>query len=255
MNAKDMVLEQYSVEPIHWSGALKAIILRFLTRKKLFFSKIFKILDFQKEFLVFFFTKCQCSHLFLIADIFKKYPLVLQAILVVCTPRHLATIDTVFRKKSCNWPRHVTRRGRMGQYSARCTQIYTHTRGIASIPNRDYLTLSLHLYIILHYLYNYTLQGHSVQALLGIWIRPQCTSSVGYLRHFIIFRKIFFLHFYCNIKCLSVILSVQSCKYRLTRHVCIWCSDSKPTYFRAANWAKSKFWNCYNSKHTGRRTL
>ena len=203
-------------------GSLKAIILRFFTRKKLFFSKIFKILDFQKEFLVFFFTKCQCSHLFLIADIFKKYPLVLQAILVVCTPRHLATIDTVFRKKSCNWPRHVTRRGRMGQYSARCTQIYTHTRGIASIPNRDYLTLSLHLYIILHYLYNYTLQGHSVQALLGIWIRPQCTSSVGYLRHFIIFWKIFFLHFYCNIKCLSVILSVQSCKYRLTRHVCMY---------------------------------
>ena len=81
MNAKDMALEQYSVEPIHWSGALKAIILRFLTRKKLFFSKIFKILDFQKEFLLFFFTKCQCSHLFLIADIFKKYPLVLQAIL------------------------------------------------------------------------------------------------------------------------------------------------------------------------------
>ena len=154
-----MALEQYSVEPIHWSGALKAIILRFLTRKKLFFSKIFKILDFQKEFLVFFFTKCQCSHLFLIADIFKKYPLVLQAILVVCTPRHLATIDTVFRKKSCNWPRHVTRRGRMGQYSARCTQIYTHTRGIASIPNRDYLILSL---------YSYT-------------TGTQCTSSVGYL--------------------------------------------------------------------------
>ena len=131
-------------------GSLRAIILRFFTRKKLFFSKIFKILDFQKEFLVFFFTKCQCSHLFLIADIFKKYPLVLQAILVVCTPRHLATIDTVFRKKSC---------GRMGQYSARCTQIYTHTRGIASIPNRDYLTLSL---------YSYT-------------TGTQCTSSVGYL--------------------------------------------------------------------------
>ena len=28
---------------------------------------------------------------------------------------------------------------------------------------------------------------------------------------------------------------------------CIWCSDSKPTYFGAANWAKSKFWNGYNS--------
>ena len=140
-------------------GKIKAIFLWFYNRKKLFFSKIFKILDFQKEFLVFFFTKCHCSHLFLIADIFKKYPLVLQAILVVCTPRHSATIDRVLRKKSCNWPRHVTRRGRMGQYSARCTQIYTHTRGIASIPNRDYLTLSL---------YSYT-------------TGTQCTSSVEYL--------------------------------------------------------------------------
>ena len=28
---------------------------------------------------------------------------------------------------------------------------------------------------------------------------------------------------------------------------CIWCSDSKPTYFGATNWAKSKFWNGYNS--------
>ena len=88
----------------------------------------------------------------------------------------------------------------VGQYSARYTQIYTHTRGLASIPNRDYLTLFLHLYTT----------------------GTQCTSSVGYLRHFIIFWKIFFLHFYCNIKCLSVILSVQSCKYRLTRHVCMY---------------------------------
>ena len=150
-----MALEQYSVEPIHWSGALKAIILRFLTRKKLFFSKIFKILDFQKEFLVFFFTKCQCSHLFLIADIFKKYPLVPQPILVVCAARHFATTDTVLRKKFRNIDRvHISNcrvmcHGSGGQTEHRLD--YIHTRGLGSIPNRDYLTLSYIIFIFVHY--------------------------------------------------------------------------------------------------------